>query len=295
MKSTAGGHDKETDMDANRTHQRGRLDPGLGSPLEAAIESRDRNTVAMVARALDRGDAVLAYQPVMRADGSGIAFHEGLIRIFDETGRIIPAGDFMGAVEELDIGRRIDCAALLAGLRALREDPALRLSINMSARSIGYPEWKGILDRFVRRDPEAVERLILEVTETSVMQVPEIVKVFMQDLQDKGVTFALDDFGAGQTAFRHLKRFCFDILKIDGQFSRAVHEDADNQVLCEALISLARHFDMLVVSEAVETRGEAEWLARAGVDCLQGYYFAAPSLTPPGRLRAEAEAEARRA
>ncbi|WP_278028835.1 EAL domain-containing protein [Roseicyclus salinarum] len=267
----------------------------MGSPLEVAVAERDRGTLAMVERALARGDAVLAYQPVVRADGTGVAFYEGLIRIFDETGRIIPAGDFMAAVEERDVGRRIDCASLLAGLRALRDDPGLRLSINMSARSVGYPKWMDILHRFVRRHPEAIERLILEITETSVMQMPEIVQVFMRDLQDKGVTFALDDFGAGYTAFRHLKQFCFDILKIDGQFSRAVHEDADNQVLTEALISLARHFDMLVVSEAVETRGEAEWLTRAGVDCMQGYYFAAPSLSQPRVAEGDGERKMRQA
>jgi EAL domain-containing protein (putative c-di-GMP-specific phosphodiesterase class I) len=103
----------------------------------------------------------------------------------------------------------------------------------------------------------------------------------MEELQDKGIIFALDDFGAGNTAFRHLRHFCFDILKIDGQFARNVDADADNQVLCEALISLARHFDMLVVSEAVETPQEAAWLTAAGVDCLQGYHFGAPTMNPP--------------
>ena len=91
----------------------------------------------------------------------------------------------------------------------------------------------------------------------------------------------LDDFGAGSTAFRHLKHFCFDILKIDGQFARSVDDDPDNQVVTEALISLGRHFDMLVVAESVETEAEAKWLAQAGVDCMQGYFFAVPSLKPP--------------
>ena len=82
-----------------------------------------------------------------------------------------------------------------------------------------------------------------------------------------------------------MRHFCFDILKIDGQFARAVDTDPDNQVLCQALISLARHFDMLVVSEAVETAAEAAWLTAAGVDCLQGYHFAAPTLSPPWAQR----------
>jgi len=84
-----------------------------------------------------------------------------------------------------------------------------------------------------------------------------------------------------------LRRFCFDIIKIDGQFSRNVDTDPDNQVLCAALISLGRHFDMIVVAEAVETDAEAAWLASAGVDCLQGYYFAVPSITPPWKHAAK--------
>lgn len=257
------------------------IEPGTGSPLDAAVSQRDRGTMAMVQQSLARGDAILAFQPVMRADGAGVAFYEGLIRILDETGRVIPARDFINVVEDQDIGRQIDCASLRMGLHTLKANPHLRLAINMSARSVGYPGWMQTLRRFVRQHPDVVQRLILEITETSAMMMPEIVKIFMEELQDKGVTFALDDFGAGYTAFRHLRHFCFDILKIDGQFARNVDTDADNQVLNEALISLARHFDMLVVSEAVETEAEAAWLASAGVDCLQGYFFAAPTMAPP--------------
>jgi EAL domain-containing protein (putative c-di-GMP-specific phosphodiesterase class I) len=265
----------------NRTGRLSQLDPGLGTPLEAALAQRQGGTLAMVERALDMGDTKLAFQPAMRGDGAGVMFYEGLIRILDETGRIIPAQDFMGHVEDRDLGRRIDCAALVTGLRTLRSNPGLRLAINMSARSIGYPKWMGILRRFSRNHPDVIERLILEITETSAMQMPEIVTVFMEELRVKGVTFALDDFGAGNTAFRHLKHFCFDILKIDGQYARAVDRDADNQVVTEAMISIARHFDMLVVAESVETEAEATWLTEAGVDGLQGYYFAVPSLKPP--------------
>jgi EAL domain-containing protein (putative c-di-GMP-specific phosphodiesterase class I) len=263
-------------------HYHGKLvEPELGSPLDAALSQRDRGTLSMVRAALARGDTLLAYQPVMRADGAGIVFYEGLIRLLDETGRVIPARDFIDVVEEQDLGRQIDCASLRLGLAALKASPTLRLSINMSARSIGYPDWMNTLHRAVRFQPETLNRLILEITETSAMQMPEIVQAFMETLQDKGITFALDDFGAGQTAFRHLRRFCFDILKIDGQFSRNVDTDPDNQVLCAALISLGRHFDMIIVAEAVETAGEAAWLAKAGLHCLQGYFFAVPSITPP--------------
>ena len=258
------------------------VDAGQESPLDFAVQTRDRGTMQMVREALDRGDAVLAYQPIVQAaNPTKIAFYEGLIRILDETGRVIPARDFMGAVESQELGREIDCAALRAGLRALRQTPDQRLSINMSARSIGYPKWKQTLNRGLNGDPKLAERLILEITESSAMQMPELVTTFMGDLQDKGITFALDDFGAGHTAFRYLKEFYFDIVKIDGQFVRNVQQDPNNQVLMEALISIAGHFDMFTVAETVENGAEAAWLAQAGIDCLQGYFFGAPSLTPP--------------
>ena len=72
----------------------------------------------------------------------------------------------------------------------------------------------------------------------------------------------------------------FDILKIDGQFIRGIAASGDNQVLVEALLSMARHFEMLTVAESVETAEDAGWLANAGVDCLQGYHFGAPTRRP---------------
>jgi EAL domain-containing protein (putative c-di-GMP-specific phosphodiesterase class I) len=175
----------------------------------------------------------------------------------------------------------IDCLALEIGLRTLREEPGIRLSINMSARSIGYPRWMTSLRKGLEADTTVAERLILEITESSAMTVPELVVRFMGDLQRKGISFALDDFGAGYTSFRYLKDFYFDILKIDGQFIRNIHADADNQVLTKALVSVAQQFDMFTVAESVENAEDVHWLQQIGVDCLQGYYFGAPTIQPP--------------
>jgi EAL domain-containing protein (putative c-di-GMP-specific phosphodiesterase class I) len=252
-----------------------------GSPLGFAIGETDRATLAMVREALQRRRVMLAFQPVVSAADPGrIAFHEGLIRLMDDTGRIIPARDFIGAVETTEIGRLIDCASLELGLRTLADEPGLRLSINMSARSIGYARWTEILRHGLAVDATVGERLILEITEGSAMLMPEIVVTFMDDLQRKGICFALDDFGAGFTAFRYFKEFFFDIVKIDGQFIRNIHRDPDNQVLTQALIMIARQFDMFIVAEAVETAEEATWLRANGVDCLQGHAFGAPTTQP---------------
>ena len=255
------------------------------SPLNAAVNLRDRETMTLVRRAVETHNVMLAYQPVFQSTGlARPAFYEGLIRLMDDTVRIIPARDFIDAIEVTETGRIIDCLALDHGLKALATDNSLRLAINMSARSIAYPRWMQTLNRGLRPDPTLAERLILEITETSAMMVPEIVAVFMKSLQAKGISFALDDFGAGPTSFRHLRQFYFDFVKIDGQFIRGIAANADNQVLAQAMLDVARNFDMIAVAESVESAADAACLRAMGMDCMQGYFFGAPTITPPWRL-----------
>lgn len=257
------------------------IPPGGDSPLNHAVTQRDASTLEMVREAVAHRQTLLAFQPVMRAsDPTRIAFHEGLIRLLDPTGRVIPAKDFMPVIENTETGRQVDVLALRLGLNALHSHPGLRLSINMSARSIWYQEWNRVLRHWLSRDATLGERLILEITESSAMMVPELVANFMDQLQPYGICFAMDDFGAGQTAIRYFKDFYFDILKLDGQFIRGIATNPDNRALTAALMSIATHFDMLTVAECVENAADAAVLTEMGIDCLQGYHYAAPTTRP---------------
>lgn len=251
------------------------------SPLAVAVSERDRQTIAMVRDAMGKGRLRLAYQPVvLSADTSRIGFYEGLMRVLDPAGRVIPARDFMPAVEAHQIARDIDCAALTMGLATLVQQPQIRLAVNMSARSIGYPKWTAILRSTLRAHPGVGERLILEITESSAILMPEIVVAFMESLHAEGIAFAMDDFGEGFTAIRYFKEFSFDIVKISGHFIRNIHADADNQVVTAALLAIARQFDMMCVAESVELLADAEYLQALGVDCMQGYLFGMPTVLP---------------
>lgn len=264
---------------------------GTASPLGVAISEAEAQTISMVADAVRSRRMRLAYQPiVLSRDPKKVAFYEGLIRVMEPNGRIIPAKDFISVVEGYELGREIDCLALDYGLTTLAKHPDLRISINMSARSIGYAKWMWTLKRGLDQNATIGERLILEITESSAMTVPDLVLNFMDQVQRKGISFALDDFGAGYTMIRYFKDFNFDVLKIDGQFIRNIHRDPDNQALTKAMLTIGKHFEMFTVAESVESPEEAECLRRLGVDCQQGYLYGAPTVKPPWSREAMARA-----
>ncbi|MEM7439970.1 MAG: EAL domain-containing protein [Pseudomonadota bacterium] len=237
--------------------------------------------IDLVRDSIARENVLLAYQPIVHSKNpTRPAYYEALIRVMDTDRNIIPARDFIETVETMELGRILDCLALEQGLVALAEEPSLRLSINMSARSIGYPRWLDTLNHGLSMEPTIAERLILEITEASAMVMPDVVNVFMADLHRRGISFALDDFGAGYTAFRYFREFQFDIVKIDGQFIRNIHNDPDNQVLTAALVSIAEQFDMFTVAECIEHKEEMSYLQSIGIDCMQGYLFGRPETVP---------------
>lgn len=254
-------------------------DFGNSDPLHFAFASRDSDTLSMVRSALASGRAQLAFQPVVVAGNtSRIAFYEGLIRVMDDGGRIIPAAHFMPVIEQSDLGRQIDAVTLELAFKMLRHHPGIRLSINVSARSLGDGSWRRELEKGLHGRGNLGDRLIFEISETSAMNLHEVVTRFMREMQPRGVAFALDGFGAGLTAFRHLRDFFFDLVKIDKSFSRNIHRDPDNQVLLEALVTVAHQFEMFAVADGVETPEDAAFLQKLGVDCLQGYHFGVPKM-----------------
>lgn len=246
-------------------------------PFQAAMASRDADVLGLVKDALAAGQTKLAFQPVILTAAPGtIAFYEGLIRVMDPTGRVIPAAQFMPVIEDNALGRDVDCETLRHAFQMLTSREDVRLSVNVSARSLADGKWRKILGEGLSCEGHLGDRLIFEISETSAMQLHEVVIRFMAEMQPQGVAFALDGFGAGLTAFRHLKDFFFDLVKIDKSFARNIASNSDNQVLTEALIMVAHQFEMFVVADGVENAADAALLTAMGVDCLQGYHFGVP-------------------
>ena len=189
----------------------------------------------------------------------------------------------MPHLEHHELGRVVDRMVLRRALQALRENPECRLSINLSAQSLGDREWMAILiDGSQEADP-VTDRLIIEITESSELAATEINTAFFDRVRGIGCSVALDDFGAGYTSLSHLRDFQFDMLKIDGSFVRGIRKHDANRFLVRKMIEIADHFDLLTIAEWVETEQEAQLLTELGVDCLQGFLFGQPQRAP-GRL-----------
>lgn len=256
--------------------------------------------LAEVGTALRQGRVGLAYQAVMQAQAPDRpAFHEGLLRLRLPCGEIVAPGRFLPPLGDGPMARALDRHALATVLRDLAASPAIRLSVNAAPGSLACPRWQAVLrDGIAAGGPMVAERLVIEVTEHRPLPAAAGIAPVLAGARAAGVCFALDDFGAGHTAFRHLRDWRFDIIKVAGCFARGVDRCADNQVLFRTLAGLARHFDAMVVAEGVETAAETEWLRGAGIDALQGYHLARPTLDAAwtaGALRHPRDAATRRA
>jgi EAL domain-containing protein (putative c-di-GMP-specific phosphodiesterase class I) len=269
-------------------HQPPRLDvvaylKGLSAGEVPALTTRIETTARVrfaVAQAIARGRVQFHFQPVVRSCNPRFpAFFEMLARIVLPDGRVLPAAAFLPHVEEGPLGRAIDRLALDAALEALAGDPALRVSINVSPRSMGDADWLARLAE-AGRERRVTGRLILEITETAALEQSDQTLDFLEHARGFGCALALDDFGAGMTGFRQFRDFRFDIVKIDGCFAQGVSRSPDSRLLVECLVKIARHFEMLTVAERVECAADATCLEALGVDCFQGYRFGRPVAEP---------------
>jgi len=261
-------------------HAGNRLVGADGSLMGNRIASPARTRFA-VGQALAQDRVGFYFQPVVGAGRRDFpAFYEMLARLTLPSGQMIAAGAFMPFVEESELGRAIDRLVLARALDALAANPRLRLSVNISPLSMGDGEWLATLQAAARADAAVTARLIIEITETAaIIDVAQTID-FMQHVQGLGPAFALDDFGAGATGFRHFRDFRFDMVKIDGDFIQGVADSRDRQVLVECLVAVAKHFEMFTIGERVESEADAAWLAQHGIDCLQGYLIGRPLPQP---------------
>lgn len=223
------------------------------------------------------GRVKMAFQGVINSRTNDVSFYECLIRMVDQNGEVHSAGQFIEAVEKMGLTRLVDTFATKEAIRELKEFPVITLSVNVSNHTLTDPDWLKTVTYELRDYPDVARRLIVEITESVAMNdVNQTLRV-VRTLQDLGCRVALDDFGAGQTAFTQLKDLSLDIVKIDKSFVREMDRE-ENKHFIRTLHSLASAMNLETVAEGAETELEADILSRDGIDHIQGFVHGLPSM-----------------
>jgi diguanylate cyclase (GGDEF)-like protein/PAS domain S-box-containing protein len=205
----------------------------------------------------------VAMEALLRWDHPGLGPVSPIefIPVAEDTGLILPIGTWV--IEEA-------CRTLA------RINPAVGISVNLSPRQLLQQDLPRIVGAALLAAGVEPRRLILELTESILVEDSGPVKVTLDELKKIGVRLALDDFGTGYSALGYLKRFPFDIVKVDRSFVRGLGQDSEDGAIVGAVLGMARALKMQVVAEGIETEQQLACLNELGADYGQGYYFARP-------------------
>lgn len=246
-----------------------------------AMRKENLRVTDEIVTALNERRILIAYEPVVATVTRVPAFHECLMRIRRADGTLAAAGTVIPVAERLGLVRLIDHRVLGLVTEQLAGTPALRASLNVSPASIGDPDWWGLLDSRLRANQGIAERLVLEITETAAIQDLGETTGFVRRAKDLGCRIAIDDFGAGYTSFRNLRKLGVDMIKIDGAFVQNLPRSEDDRAFVRTLIDLGRSLGLATVAEWVQDEEAARMLADWGCDYLQGALIGRASLMLP--------------
>ena len=252
--------------------------PSMDEDMQRRLDVEQRLRGALAA-----GQFRLLYQPIVGAHSRRVEAVEALLRWDDPARGVVSPADFVPMLEQTDLIVPVGDwvlrqACLQAAQWARAGRPKLIVSVNLSPRQFGEPEFLDKLSAVLRDTGLPPERLQLEVTEGLLLDpTPEVLQR-VDGLAAMGVRLAVDDFGMGYSSLLYLKRFRLHTLKIDQLFVRDIVSQQQDLAIVRAIIDLGHGLGLTVTAEGVETEEQAHELRRLGCDTLQGYLFARPQL-----------------
>lgn len=240
-----------------------------------------------IVTALNERRIVIGFEPVVDARSRQPSFYECLVRMEQDDGRALLAPDIVPVAERLGLIRMVDHRVLELAIAELAAAPGVQLSLNISPDTTMDPDWWATIESLMRAHPGVGERLIVEITETVAIQDIDDVRGFVTRLKNFGSRIAIDDFGAGYTSFRNLRKLGVDIVKIDGAFVQNIVRSADDRAFVQTLIDLARRLEIKTVAEWVQDEEAAVMLREWGCDYIQGRLIGLASPDRPWNAPAE--------
>ena len=273
---------RDLDVALQEAKQRG---PNTAKAWEPALTSTVGRRLALLDQlrcALDEGQFVLHYQPILRLDDGHVIGAEALLRWNHPSDGLVAPGAFLPVLEESGLIVPVGCWVLRETVRQMQvwqmlygRDLLDWVSVNVSARQFNDPSVLLATLAEIRDSGFPLSRLKIEITESAVMRNPEVTRAVLTELQELGIRIAIDDFGTGYSALGALRDYQVDTIKIDRGFTAAI-DTPDGKELVLAMLKIARIYGADVVAEGVETVVQRDILRRHGCGYAQGYLFAKP-------------------
>jgi diguanylate cyclase (GGDEF)-like protein/PAS domain S-box-containing protein len=232
-------------------------------------------------RALEREELRLLYQPIMQLDTGRIVGVEALLRWQHGSRGLVGPDAFIGVAEEtgliIPIGRWVrDEACRQTVAWAASGGGPLAINVNVSARELEEPGFVEGLRRTLATTGLSAGSLTVEITESTLMQDPDLAAATLHELKAMGVRLAIDDFGTGYSSFAYLQRFPIDELKIDRSFVAGLLGSAEQAAMVVSILRLSESLRLETVAEGIELGEQRDELLALGARLGQGYLFAEP-------------------
>jgi len=251
------------------------------SVKESGPPQHDISLEAAMFQAVREGEFQLYYQPIVCSRSRRIEGFETLMRWKHPTLGMVPPVRFIPIAETNGLINLLGAWALKAACAQIRqfEEVAKRdlyISVNISPRQFRNDRFLAVLDDALAFSGTSGDKLVLEITEGTLMIDPVHAEAILQKMAERRARIAIDDFGTGYSSLAYLKRFPISVLKIDRAFIKDLPASAKDAAICNAVLDLAKHLDLSVVAEGVETEEQLGYMASRGCDYVQGYLTGKP-------------------
>ncbi|MGB3494011.1 MAG: EAL domain-containing protein [Elainellaceae cyanobacterium] len=272
---------RDADLAMYRAKHHGRAGYALFDPAMHLQVVRRLHLEQDLRKALDRNEFVLHYQPIVSLETQHIQGFEALIRWNHPKQGLVPPSEFVAIAEEtgliVPIGRWVlntACHQLVSWQRQF-PDAALKISVNLSVQQL-HGFLLNHLDNALSQSGLRSDTLILEITESMLIENIEATLELLEQIKRRGVRLSIDDFGTGYSSLSYLHRLPVDALKIDRAFVSPARPDARNQVIAESIVALSNLLELNAIAEGIEQFQQLQWLKTLGCELGQGNFFSAP-------------------
>lgn len=261
--------------------------PPPGPPSRAALASHIRRAGLRAQATRDliaRRRFALAFQPVVTLADRQVHHLEALLRPAPVEGQTGSTQDFVTFSEAIGLAEALDGAVLDRVAETIDTLAGVPVAVNVSGHSLQSRAFRCRLIALAAMFPG---RILIELTETAEIEAPEIVSAAIDRLRSAGMAVCLDDLGAGHAAFRYLRQFRVDYVKIDGTFVHGAASDARDRSFVASMLDMARATGARAIAEMVETEAQCAVMQGLGVAFGQGWLFGRPALTPRAVSRSD--------